>query len=101
MQSLKQFKLVAFLEGLSYLALLFIAMPLKYMADMPMAVHITGSVHGLLFCAFVLLLFRVATEHDWSIKRSAWAFIASLVPFGTFVLDRELKRELETVEQLA
>src|SRR5690606_26970859 len=88
MQALKHFRLVAFLEGLSFLALLFIAMPLKYMADLPMAVRVTGSLHGLLFVAFVFLLFRAAAERDWSIKRSAGAFVSSLVPFGTFVLDR-------------
>jgi integral membrane protein len=95
MQALRHLRLVAFLEGLSFIALLFIAMPLKYMADLPMAVRVTGSLHGLLFLAFVYVLFRAATEHEWSMKRSAGAFVSSLVPFGTFVLDRELKREIE------
>src|SRR5690606_16630973 len=90
---LKPFRLVAFLEGLSFLLLIFVAMPLKYFADMPMAVRVTGSAHGALFVAYVLLLVRVTIEREWSMKRAVWAFVASLVPFGTFVLGRELARE--------
>jgi integral membrane protein len=95
MRALRQLRVVAFLEGLSFILLLFVAMPLKYMAGLPLAVRVTGSVHGVLFVAFVYVLLRAATEHDWPIKRSAGAFVASLVPFGTFVLDRALKREIE------
>jgi integral membrane protein len=95
MQALQQLRIVAFLEGLSFIVLLFVAMPLKYFAGLPLAVRVTGSLHGVLFLGFVFVLFRAATEHDWPMKRSAGAFVASLVPFGTFVLDRSLKREIE------
>jgi integral membrane protein len=95
MTELKEFRWVAFSEGLSFVLLLFVAMPLKYWAGLPLAVRIVGSVHGLLFVAFLWTLFRVTLERKWSAKRCATAFVSSLVPFGTFVFDRSLKRELE------
>lgn len=91
---LRQLRLVAFLEGLSFVVLLFVAMPLKYLAGLPLAVRIVGMVHGLLFIAFVISLFRAASEHDWPARRSALAFVSSLLPFGTFVFDRSLKAEI-------
>ncbi|MFT7485939.1 MAG: integral membrane protein [Candidatus Paceibacteria bacterium] len=81
---------VAFLEGLSYLALLLIAMPMKYLADLPLAVRITGSVHGVLFVALGLLVLQGVFARG---KGFLWAVrvgIASLIPFGTFFLDRGL-----------
>lgn len=94
MNELKQFRWVALLEGLSFVLLLFVAMPLKYWAGMPLAVRIVGSVHGLLFVAFLGALFRVALERDWPARRWGLALLSSLVPFGTFVFDRSLRREL-------
>jgi integral membrane protein len=78
---------IARLEGVSFLLLLLVAMPLKYLAGEPGPVRIVGAVHGLLFLAFVAQLFRVATEHDWPWRRSAWAFVASLLPGGVFWLE--------------
>jgi integral membrane protein len=95
MSALRQFRIVALLEGLSFLALLLVAMPLKHFFGLPVAVRIAGSVHGLLFLLFMSALFRVAVERDWPLRRSLAAFGASLVPGGTFVLDRALKREME------
>jgi integral membrane protein len=91
---LRRFRLVAFLEGLSFVLLLFIAMPLKYWAGLPIAVRIVGGAHGLLFLLFVWALFAVALERSWPPRRWALAFFSSLVPFGTFVFDRSLKREI-------
>jgi integral membrane protein len=85
---------VAFLEGLSFVLLLFVAMPLKYWAGFPIAVRIVGMVHGLLFLAFLWALFRVALEREWPQPRWGLALLSSLVPFGTFVFDRSLKREI-------
>jgi integral membrane protein len=92
---LRQLRVVAFLEGLSFVILLFVAMPLKYYAGLPLAVRIVGSVHGLLFVAFCWALLRAAIACEWPLRRSSLAFISSLVPFGTFVFDRSLKREIE------
>lgn len=78
--------------------LLGIAMPLKYLADMPAAVRVVGSLHGALFVAYgvcaALLLFR----GQWSFARAAIAMGVSLVPFATFVFDRSVKTELKTLE---
>ncbi|MHA4742151.1 DUF3817 domain-containing protein [Dyadobacter sp. MSC1_007] len=85
--ALGRLRIIAFLEGVSYLVLLGIAMPLKYMAGLPQAVRVVGMAHGVLFVLFVLLLVQVATEKSWSFKKSALSFISSLVPFGTFYAD--------------
>ncbi|MFK7972656.1 MAG: DUF3817 domain-containing protein [Bacteroidia bacterium] len=87
---LGRLRIVAFLEGISYLVLLGIAMPLKYMADKPEAVQIVGMAHGVLFVAYCLLLVIVAVGYKWGFKKVALAFLASLVPFGTFWADAKL-----------
>ncbi|AIE61277.1 DUF3817 domain-containing protein [Bacillus methanolicus] len=84
---------VGIFEGISYLVLLFIAMPLKYFAGLPVFVLIFGMIHGILFILFVLLLFLVWQRHRWPLIRVFGAFIASLLPFGTFVLDARLRKE--------
>jgi integral membrane protein len=97
MRVLRQLRLVAFLEGSSFVALLFIAMPLKYLAGLPLAVRIVGSVHGLLFLMFLAALYRAGRERDWPLRRSLAAFVSSIVPFGTFIFDRSLRREIAAV----
>ena len=91
--SLGRFRLVAISEGISYLLLLFIAMPLKYMADIPEAVKYTGWVHGLLFMLYILTLIAVVFDQRWSFKKAFLAFIISLLPFGAFIFDKSLRRE--------
>lgn len=98
MNPLRQLRLIAFLEGLSFVLLLFVAMPLKYLAELPMAVRVVGSVHGLLFLVFVAALYRVVLEHEWPVRRWLAAFVSSLLPFGTLFFDRTLKREIEALE---
>jgi integral membrane protein len=95
--ALRQLRLVALVEGASFLALLFVAMPLKYLVGLPLAVRIVGSIHGVLFIAFVLALIRVSVARAWPFSRSLLAFVASIVPFGTFVFDRSLRREIDGV----
>jgi integral membrane protein len=85
--------MIAIAEGISFLVLLFIAMPLKYIFKFPQAVKVFGWVHGALFVAFIYLMFEVFSHFK---KPFAWlvkAFAASIIPFGTFVLDKELKKE--------
>ena len=87
------FRKVAFAEGVSFLLLLFVAMPLKYFANMPLAVKIMGGLHGILFVAFVVLAWEVRSDNRkgflWLVK----AFLASLLPFGTIVMDKQWKKE--------
>ena len=82
-------------EGVSYLVLLGVAMPLKYFAEMPLAVTYVGWAHGVLFVLFCLALLAAKLEHGWSVKKSFGPFIAALLPFGPFVIDRGLKEEDE------
>lgn len=86
---------VAAIEGVSYLVLLFVAMPLKYMADMPLAVRVTGSLHGALFLWGGLLAFE-GIRHRGKPWSWGWTiFGAALVPFGTFFLDPGLRADDE------
>ncbi|WP_110114424.1 DUF3817 domain-containing protein [Bacillus sp. CGMCC 1.16541] len=86
-------RLVGLLEGISYLVLLFLAMPLKYFMDIPEAVSIVGAAHGALFVAYVLAIAHVQIAHRWSLWHSIKAFIAAFIPFATFILDKEWKKE--------
>jgi integral membrane protein len=78
-----RFRLVAFLEGCSYL-LLAVTMPLKYNLGMKMPNYIVGMAHGVLFILYVVLLIQVAAQYKWGFKKIIVSFIASLLPFGTF-----------------
>ena len=86
MSAQRGFRIIGHLEGASFLLLLFVAMPLKYLLAMPLAVRVVGSLHGLLFVAYLAALARVALEHHWPARASLRAFAASLVPFGMFFL---------------
>ncbi|MDQ3003346.1 MAG: DUF3817 domain-containing protein, partial [Fibrobacterota bacterium] len=86
-------RIIAFLEGVSYLLLLFIAMPLKYLAGQPEMVRSTGMAHGILFTAYIPLVLYVMVERDWPIKKAALAMFASIIPFGTFWAEFRLFRE--------
>ena len=90
--SVDRLRLVAFLEGVSFLLLLGVAMPLKYLAGLAVAVRIAGALHGGLFLLFCLLLVLVMRERRWSLGRGAAGLLASLIPFGTFVIDARFKR---------
>lgn len=87
------FRKIAFAEGVSFLVLLFVAMPLKYFVAMPMAVTIVGGLHGVLFIAFVILAWEVKGDYKKDFKWLGKAMLASIIPFGTFVADKEWKKE--------
>lgn len=88
------FRKVAIAEGISYLVLLLIAMPLKYLAGLPEAVKVVGWIHGALFMAYVATLLGAWWKAKWSFGFAVWAFVASLLPFGTFILDKQLRRAI-------
>ncbi len=79
---------IGHIEGISYLVLLLIAMPLKYMAGIPMAVQVVGYLHGILFISYCILLAIVMQKMKWSFLKGFYAFLLSLVPFGTFWLHK-------------
>jgi integral membrane protein len=100
---LGRFRVVSLLEGLSYLALVFFAMPMKYGWGDPSWVRLFGRVHGGLFVLFVVALVRACEERSWSARQAGRAFGLSLVPFGAFVLEKQLAAEAaeEAPEALA
>ena len=83
-------RLLGFIEGSSLLALLLIAMPLKYIYGMPQFVRVTGTVHGALFLAYIYAAFTVGLGLKWPFKRIVLAWVAATIPFGPFLLDKKL-----------
>lgn len=84
---------VGFAEGVSLLLLVFVAMPLKYLAGQPLAVKVVGWVHGVLFVWFVWELLREGGKRGWPVSKMVLFFFAACVPGGTFVADRSWRRE--------
>jgi integral membrane protein len=84
---LKLFKIIALLEGISLLLLLFFAVPMKHLMHEPIYVRVIGMAHGLLFIAYVYLAFMVKGERKWSSKQFALVLLASILPFGTFYME--------------
>jgi integral membrane protein len=81
------FRIVSYLEGISYLLLLFIGVPLKYFGGNEILVKTLGMPHGLLFIAYILLAFFIKPEYKWSNREFVLILIASVIPFGTFYVD--------------
>ena len=97
MQSLKtplgRLRVVGWWEGVSFLVLLGVAMPLKYFAGMPLAVRIVGMAHGVLFMLYVVAAIQAALDRDWPWRRTALVLVASVLPAGPFVVDAKILRE--------
>ena len=85
-------RIIGFVEGVSFIVLLFIAMPLKYLLGMPQMVKQVGMMHGLLFVLYVMAVVFVKVEKDWSFGKMGVALLVSFVPFGTFWADAKLFR---------
>ena len=90
---LKTLRLVGHVEAVSYLLLVLIAMPLKYFANMPLAVTYVGMIHGVLFVAYVAAILLTLILRKLTIKQAILGLIASVLPFGPFVFDRYLDRQ--------
>lgn len=87
-------RLLALLEGVSYL-LFALTMPLKYMYEMAMPNKIVGMAHGFLFIAYCIMVFVVNQDKKWSLITNFWAYLASLIPFGTFIADAKIFKKAE------
>lgn len=95
MNSTGRLRLLGFVEGLSMLLLVFVAMPLKYMAGQPEMVRIVGSIHGGLFILLVFYALYVGFEKGWSFwKVTFWVLAGSIFPFGPFIVDHKILRNL-------
>lgn len=97
---IRQLRIIGLIEGVSFLLLLGIAMPLKYLAGMPKAVSAVGMIHGVLFVLYVFALVHAWITARWPVSRAFALLVASVLPFGTFFMDPRLKREQRLAESL-
>jgi len=86
---MKLFRIIALLEGLSYILLLFVAVPVKYSIGDPTYVKLLGMPHGILFVAYLGFAFYFKQEYNWRMKTLAIVLLASVLPFGTFYVDNK------------
>jgi len=83
------FKIISYLEGISYLLLLFVGVPMKHFMDNPVVVKSLGMPHGLLFIAYIIMAIYVKGLFNWNTKTFLIVLLASIVPFGTFYIDKK------------
>jgi integral membrane protein len=95
-----RFRLVAALEGISFLMLLCIAMPLKYIWGQPQMVQVVGMAHGLLFVLYIYAVVLNRSSLGWNLRQTMLALALSVVPFGTFYVTRRMMREHSRAEHL-
>ena len=92
---IKVFRIISYLEGISYILLLFIAVPIKYYANDPSLVKHLGMPHGLLFVAYVILSLVSSKKYRWNSKITLVVLISSVIPFGTFYVDYKYLKTYE------
>jgi integral membrane protein len=94
MSELQKFRLINKIEGISFIILIFIAMPLKYSFGYPMATKVVGMLHGLLVFAFIYQIIEAKKEAGFTWKETTQYFILSLIPFGSFYTDKLLAKKI-------
>lgn len=94
-KNLERFRKVGILEGISYLMLFGVTMPLKYVFDMPLPNYIVGMAHGFLFVAYVFGVLVIKNQFGTSLRTNLILLLASLLPFGTFYTDKKYLKKLE------
>ena len=94
MSELQKFRLINKIEGISFIILLFIAMPLKYSFGYPIATKVVGMLHGLLVFAFIYQIIEAKKEDGFMLKETAFYSILSLIPFGSFYTDKLLAKKM-------
>ncbi|WP_291914928.1 DUF3817 domain-containing protein [Chitinophaga sp. CB10] len=98
--SIGRLRILAILEGISLLVLVFIAVPLKHFWDVPSLSKSLGPIHGALFLLFAFNALRVGVEQNWKFKETTWkVLVACFVPFGTFYIDYKILRNIPTDEK--
>lgn len=86
---ISSFRIISYLEGISYLLILFVTMPLKYMFDSPEPNKFIGMAHGFLFLIYIVFAILVKYEKQWDSKTLAIVLLCSVIPFGTFWMDKK------------
>ncbi|MBE8713305.1 DUF3817 domain-containing protein [Sphingobacterium hungaricum] len=97
---LRIFQQVALWEAISTVILFFVAMPLKYLADIPDAVKIAGSIHGFLVVVFVILLIACWQTYNWTFGRVVKYFVLSLIPIVSFYVERDVKKDIKSTNTI-
>lgn len=88
-------RIIGFLEGISFLILVFIALPTKYYLENPSITQTLGPIHGALFILFIINTLSVSIEQNWKFQTTTWKVIlACFIPFGTFFIDKKILRKL-------
>ncbi len=87
------FRIISYLEGISYLLILFVTMPLKYLFESPEPNKAIGMAHGFLFLAYIIFAFVIKPEKQWNNKTMAIVLLCSIIPFGTFWMDKKYLNE--------
>jgi integral membrane protein len=95
---IRQLRIIGIIEGISFLVLLGIAMPLKYLAGMPRAVSVVGMAHGVLFILYLVALAHAHVTVAWPIRRSLTVLAAAVLPLGPFFIEGSLRREQRQLE---
>lgn len=90
---IKAFRLISFLEGISYLLLLFVAVPIKYSQGDESYVKMLGMPHGILFIGYIFLAILIQKQMKWNLKTLGIVALASVIPFGTFCIDKKYFRD--------
>lgn len=89
-------RLLGFLEGLSLLVLVFIAVPMKYLYHNPTLSQGLGPVHGAIFLLFMLYTMSIGIEQNWKFRTTTWKILlACFIPFGTFYIDYKIFRNIK------
>jgi integral membrane protein len=92
-------RLISFLEGMSLLLLLFVAMPVKYIFHEPFLTAIVGAIHGVLFLVFAVIALQVSLTENWSFQETTWKVLLScIIPFGTFYVDAKILKPMQDAE---
>jgi integral membrane protein len=97
--SIGRLRAIGLVEGISFLLLLGVAMPLKYFAGMPQAVTIVGWLHGVLFITFCIALAQAHQQAKWHAGQTGLVLIAGLLPFGPFVIDARLRKQDKATQE--
>jgi len=93
--SIGRLRVLAFLEGVSFLLILFVTMPLKYLMEIPEPNQVIGMAHGVLFIAYVVMVLLAAKIYKWPMATTFWSLAASIIPFGTFWADKKYFKPTE------
>lgn len=96
MSELQKFRLINKIEGISFIILIFIAMPLKYSFGFPIATKVVGMIHGLLVFAFLYQIYEAQKEAGFTLKETGFYTLLSLIPFGSFYTDKLLAKKMMT-----